>query len=67
MNLAPNTQKSYNKLKKDFQLIFPYSQMPDLGGKNFRVEFTVYQDDVASGKLNRLVHYSFSSPLSITR
>jgi hypothetical protein len=67
MNLAPNTKKSYNKLKKDFQLIFPYSQMPDLGGKNFRVEFTVYQDDVASGKLNRLVHYSFSSPLSITR
>ncbi len=67
MNLQPNSKKSYNKLKKDLQLILPYNQMPDMAGKSFRVEFTVYQDDAATGKLNRLVYYSYSSPLSITR
>ncbi len=68
MNLLPNLKKSYNKLpKKDLQLIFPYDQMPDLQGKKFKVEFTVYQDDAATGKLNRLVYYSYSAPLSIVK
>jgi len=68
MNLLPNTKKSYNKLpKKDLQLILPYKDIPELAGKNFRVEFTVYQDDVATGKLDRFVTYSLSSPLSMAR
>jgi hypothetical protein len=42
MNLLPNTKKTYNKLpKKDLQLVFPYKEIPELAGKNFRVEFTV--------------------------
>lgn len=67
MNLVPNTRKSYNKGKKDLPLILPYDQMPDMTGKKFLVEFTVYQDDAATGKLNKLVYYSYSTPLSITR
>ncbi len=68
MNLLPNTKKSYNKLpKKDLQLVFPYKEIPELAGKNFRVEFTVYQNDVATGKLDRFVTYSLSSPLSLVR
>jgi len=68
MNLLPNTSKMYNKLpKKDLQLVFPYKEIPELAGKNFRVEFTVYQDNVATGKLDRFVTYSLSSPLSLVR
>lgn len=68
MNLLPNTSKTYNKLpKKDLQLVFPYKEIPELAGKNFRVEFTVYQDNVATGKLDRFVTYSLSSPLSLVR
>lgn len=68
MNLLPNTKKSYNKLpKKDLQLILPYRELPDLTGRNFRVEFTVYQNNVATGKMDRFVTYSLSSPLSMLR
>ena len=67
MNLLPNTKASYNKLIKNLELNFPYDQMPDLKGKKFLVEFTVYQDNAASGKLDKLVYYSLSSPLSIVR
>ncbi|TMI64417.1 MAG: hypothetical protein E6H07_00430 [Bacteroidetes bacterium] len=67
MNLLPNTKASYNNLVKNLELNFPYDQMPDLKGKNFKVEFTVYQDNAASGKLDKLVYYSLSSPLSIVR
>jgi len=68
MNLLPNTKKSYNKLpKKDLQLILPYNEIPDLAGKNFRVQFTVYQNNVATGKLDRFVTNTYSSPLSLVR
>lgn len=68
MNLLPNVKKSYNKLpKKDLQLILPYNEIPDLAGKKFRILFAVYQDNVSTGKLDRLVSYSFSSPLSMSR
>jgi len=67
MNLLPNTKASYNKLVKNLELKFPYDQMPDLKGKKFLVEFSVYQDNAASGKLDKLVYYSLSSPLSIVR
>ncbi|HPN58985.1 MAG TPA: M12 family metallopeptidase [Chitinophagaceae bacterium] len=68
MNLLPNTKKTYNKLaKKDLQLVLPYKEIPELAGKNFRVEFTVYQNVVATGKLDRFVTYSLSSPLSLVR
>jgi hypothetical protein len=68
MNLLPNTKKSYNKLpKKDLQLILPYNEIPDLAGKNFRVQFTVYQNNAATGKLDRFVTNTYSSPLSLVR
>jgi hypothetical protein len=67
MNLLPNLNTTYNSGFNKLELIFPYSQIPDLQGKKFRVEFTVYQDDVATGKMSRLVLYSYSQPLSITR
>jgi hypothetical protein len=68
INLLPNVKKSYNKLpKKDLQLVLPYSEIPELAGKKFRVEFTVYQNNVATGKMDRLVTYSLSSPLSLVR
>lgn len=67
MNLLPNTKKSYNKVTKDLQLVLPFNQMPDLKGEPFKVEFTVYQDDAATGKLNRLVYYSYSYPMSLPK
>jgi hypothetical protein len=68
MNLLPNTKKSYNKLpKKDLQLVLPYSEIPELAGKKFRVEFVVYQNNMSTGKMDRLVTYVFSSPLSLAR
>ena len=68
MNLLPKTSKTYNKLlRKDLQLVFPYKEIPELAGKNFRVEFTVYQNNMSTGKLDRFVTYSLSSPLSLVR
>lgn len=65
LNLLPNTKKKYNLLLKDMKLILPYREIPDLAGQNFRVEFCIYQDDVATGKLNRFVTYNLSSALSL--
>ena len=67
MNLFPNSKISYNNGANKLELLFPYNQVPDLKGKKFRIEFTIYQDDVATGKLDRLVIYSYSLPMSITR
>ncbi|MCX6319221.1 MAG: M12 family metallopeptidase [Bacteroidetes bacterium] len=66
VNLLPSSKVTYNKgLKKNLELFFPFREMPDLQGKKVKVEFTVYLDDVVNNKLNRLVAYSLSQPLSM--
>jgi hypothetical protein len=66
--LTPSSKVSYNKTpKKNLELFFPFSQMPDLKGQKVKVEFTVYLDDVVNNKMNRLVAYSLSQPLSMPR
>jgi hypothetical protein len=66
--LIPNSNISYNNgtLNK-LELTFPYSQLPNMGGKKFRIQFTVYQDDAATGKMERLVTYSYSNPLALAQ
>lgn len=65
-NLLPSSRVSYNKTtKKNLELFFPFKEMPDLQGKKVKIEFTVYLDDVVNNKLNRLVAYSLSQPLSM--
>lgn len=65
-NLLPSSKVSYNKAgKKNLELFFPFKEMPDLKGQKVKVEFTVYLDDVVNNKLNRLVAYSLSQPLSM--
>lgn len=67
MNLLPNTKKRYNLLVKDLKLILPYREIPELAGQDFRIEFCVYQENVATGKMDRFVAYSLSAPLSMAR
>jgi serralysin len=65
-NLLPSSKVSYNKtVKKNLELFFPFREMPDLKGQKVKVEFTVYLDDVVNNKMNRLVAYSLSQPLSM--
>ena len=66
MNLLPSSTVSYNKgPKKNLELFFPFNEMPELNGRNVKVEFIVYLDDVANNKMNRLAAYSLSSPLTL--
>jgi serralysin len=68
MNLLPSSKVSYNKVgKKNLELFFPFKEMPDLKGQKVKIEFTVYLDDVVNNKMNRLVAYSLSAPLSMPR
>jgi len=64
--LLPSSKTSFNKgVKKNLELFFPFAEMPNLQGKKVKVQFTVYLDDVANNRLNRLVAYSYSAPLSL--
>jgi serralysin len=66
-NLPPNTSVSYNKGANKMELVFPYSEVPaELQGKKFKVEFTIYQIDAATDKMDRLVMYSQSGLLSMS-
>lgn len=66
ITLLPSSKVGYNKTgKKNLELFFPFSEMPELNGKKVKVEFTVYLDDVVNNKLNKLVAYSLSEPLSM--
>ena len=68
MNLLPNSKTSYNKAaKQNLELFFPFDQMPELFGKKVMVVFAVYMDDVANGQMDKLMYFSTTQPLSITR
>ena len=67
MTLLPNSKVSYNKTTKNFELFFPFDQMPELNGKKIVVAFAVYLDDVANNQLDKLMYFSTTNPLSITK
>ena len=68
MNLLPNSNLSYNKqVKKNLELFFPFSKMPELNGKKIMIVFAVYLDDVSNGQMDKLMYFSTTAPLSITR
>ncbi len=67
MNLFSNSSISYNKgLLNNLEILFPYNQMPDLQGKKFKVEFAVFQDDAATGKMARMGMFSQSPLISMS-
>lgn len=67
MNLLPNSKVSYNKTTKNFELFFPFDQMPDLKGQKIIVAFAVYLDDVVNNQMDKLMYFSTTNPLSITK
>lgn len=68
VNLLPNSRMSYNKAaKKNLELFFPYSKMPELNGKKVKIVFSVYLDDEVNGQMDKLMYFSMTSPLSIPR
>jgi hypothetical protein len=69
MNLLPNTSVVYNKTPNaKLEMLFPYEQMPaELKGKKFKVEFTVYQNNAATNKMDKLVMYATSAAMSMSQ
>ena len=68
MNLLPNTKLSYNKTtKKNLELFFPFDQMPELYGRKVMIVFAVYLDDEKNGQLAKLMYFSTTTPLSVTK
>ncbi|MEO6220631.1 MAG: M12 family metallopeptidase, partial [Ginsengibacter sp.] len=67
MTLLPNSKVSYNKTIKNFELFFPFDQMPELNGKKIVVAFAVYLDDVANNQMDKLMYFSTTNPLSVTK
>jgi len=69
MNLLPNTNVAYNKTPQTkLEMLFPYNQIPtDLKGKKFKVEFTVYQNNAATNKMDKLVMYATSASMSMSQ
>jgi hypothetical protein len=67
MNLLPNSKVSYNKTKKNFELFLPFDYVPETYGKKVIVVFAVYLDDVANKQMDKLMYFSTTTPLSLTR
>lgn len=68
MNMLPNTKTSYNKgAKRNLEIFFPFDQMPELYGRKVMVVFAVYMDDVKNGQMDKLMYFSTTQPLSISR
>jgi serralysin len=68
MNLLPNTKVSYNKqTQKNLELFMPFEQVPELNGKKIMIVFAVYLDDVVNGQMDKLMYFSTTTPLSVTR
>lgn len=68
MNLLPNSKISYNKsAKKNLELFFPYDKMPELNGKKVMIVFAVYLDDIANNQMDKLMYFSTTTPLSVTK
>ena len=68
MKLLPNSKVSYNKGgKNNLELFFPFNEMPELYGKKVMVVFAVYLDDIANNQMDKLMYFSTTNPLSITK
>jgi serralysin len=67
MNLLPNSKVSYNRGKKDLELFLPYSQIEDIGNSKVKIEFFVATEDIKTGKLDRIMYYTSSNPLSLSK
>ena len=67
LNLSPKQKVKYNQDGKNLvELFFPFAEMPDLGGKNIKVEFTVYQDDIVNDRF-KLFYADVSDALSLPK
>ncbi len=65
IKLAPKQKIKYNQDGKNvMELFFPFAEMPDLAGKNFKIEFTVYQNDVINDRF-KLWYADLSTPMSL--
>ncbi|RYY54484.1 MAG: hypothetical protein EOO09_14160 [Chitinophagaceae bacterium] len=64
MNLLPNSKRSYNRTTKNLEIFFPFAQMPDLGDKQVKIEFSVVLDDVSNGQYNKLMYNTLTAPLN---
>jgi len=68
MNLLPNSKVSYNKqAKKNLELFMPFDKMPELNGKKVMIVFAVYLDDEINGQMDKLMYFSTTTPLSVTK
>lgn len=68
MKLLPNTKAGFNKnSQKNLELFFPFKDMPDLAGKNVKIQFSVYQDDVVNNRYQKLTFNFLSSPLTVPK
>jgi hypothetical protein len=68
VNLLPNSNVSYNKKVKNFELYLPYSEIPnDLVGKKVYVEFSVVLDDMKNNQLNKLMYYNSTNAFTVTK
>ncbi|MBK6632919.1 MAG: hypothetical protein IPG38_00135 [Chitinophagaceae bacterium] len=68
LKLLPSTKTSINKgTQKNLELFFPFKEMPDLAGKNVKIEFSVYQDDVVNNRYQKLTFNFLSSPVSVPK
>jgi hypothetical protein len=66
--LLPNSKVSYNKSTvRNLELFLPYAEMPVLNGKKIRVEFSVVLDDYQNGQFDKLMFFSSSQPVTVTR
>lgn len=67
-NILANSSVSYNKgLLNKLELLFPYDHMPELNGKKFKVEFTVYQNNATGDKMYRMATYTTSTSVSMSQ
>ncbi|MBK8495769.1 MAG: hypothetical protein IPL50_12735 [Chitinophagaceae bacterium] len=68
LKLLPSTKTSINKgTQKNLELFFPFKEMPDLAGKNVKIEFSVYQDDVVNNRYQKLTFNFLSSPVAVPK
>lgn len=68
MNLLPNSKVSYNKVvKKNLELFMPFDKIPELNGKKVMIVFAVYLDDETNGQMDKLMYFSTTTPLSVTK
>ncbi len=64
--LLPSSKTTYNKDGKNkIELFFPFSGMPDIAGKNIKVEFAVFQKDKVNNRLQKVVIDALSTPISL--